>query len=198
MASPEVSCDDPLTTITKVSHFEECQISPAITADDAPTFFREHGIFYEENADIGRQARELAHDDSKLREMLMRNPVSMAEQRLVSWLISLLRFASILEPFIKNPPVTTFLGPLKGHFLAVTNKDNQDHRLIVYIWPGETVFEFFDESHKGLNKGVPAANGHVQIPYSWLKGTRKLQEFRGVMKEGGLYVSIIRFFTSIF
>lgn len=79
MASPEDSCDDPLTTITKASHFEECQISPAVTADDAPTFFREHGIFYQEDAEIGRQARELRRNDSKRREMLMRDPVSMAE-----------------------------------------------------------------------------------------------------------------------
>jgi hypothetical protein len=61
------------------------------------------------------------------------------------------------------------------------------------------VFDFFARSHKGFNKGVPASNGLVQIPYSWLKkdeDKRNLEEFRAVMKEGGVYVFIARRFTS--
>jgi hypothetical protein len=104
------------------------------------------------------------------------------------------RFARILEPFINNPPVPILLGPDPGSFFAFTNNPNQDHRLIVYIWPGETVLDFFDKSHKGLNKGVPASNGLVQIPYSWLKDEdkRNLEEFRVVIKEGGVIIVHLR------
>ena len=51
------------------------------------------------------------------------------------------------------------------------------------------MLEFFDKSHKGFNEVVLAANGIVQIPYSWLKDEdkRNLEEFRVVMKEGGVY-----------
>jgi hypothetical protein len=111
---------------------------------------------------------------------------------LVSWLTSLLRFARILERFIDNPYAPIFLGKDQGNFYAFTNKVNQDHRLIVYIWPGATTFDFFDGSHKGLNKGVVGSNGYVHIPYSWLQERelkhREMKEFRGVMKEGGVYV----------
>ena len=179
-----------LTSIMNVSLFEESQISPTVNADDAPTFFKEHGIFYKADAEIGRQARALGCNSDMRKQMLMKDPVSVSEQVLILLLTSLLRLARILEPFINNPPVPIFLGPDQGNFFAFTNKGNQDHRLIIYFWPAETTFDFFDESHRGFNKGVPASNGYVQIPYSWLKDKdkRNLREFRGVLKDGGVYV----------
>jgi hypothetical protein len=69
---------------------------------------------------------------------------------------------------------------------------------VVYVWPGEAVIDFFDKSHHGLNKGVPASNGRDQIPYSWLKDKDKrgLQEYRVIMKEGGMYACLLRPSTS--
>jgi hypothetical protein len=186
------------TATTHISPFEESQISSTVTADDAVTFFKEHGIFYKADAEIGRRARELGSNNALLKEMLMRDSVSMVERVLGSLLTSLLRFASILEPFINGASAKIWLGADQGNFFALALHDNHDHRLVVYIWPGETTFDFFDGSHKGLNKGVPAANGRFQIPYSWLKDEdkRNLTEFRGVMKEGGVYVCIITPFGS--
>jgi hypothetical protein len=61
MASPDVlGCEGTnvsLTATADVSPFEESQISSIVTADDAPTFFKEHGVFYKADAEIGRQAR---------------------------------------------------------------------------------------------------------------------------------------------
>ncbi|KAG7134448.1 hypothetical protein HYQ45_007591 [Verticillium longisporum] len=42
--------------------FEETQVSAAVTPEDAIAVFRENGIFYQANADIGRLAAQLRKD----------------------------------------------------------------------------------------------------------------------------------------
>ena len=81
MASPDVSgpgeANDSLITTTDVSPFEESQIASIVTADDAPAFFKEHGVFYKADAEIGRQARALEHNKDMRKELLMKDPVSI-------------------------------------------------------------------------------------------------------------------------
>ena len=83
MASPKVLAHENPSTVlrpvTDVSLFEESQISSTVTADDAPTFFKEHGVFYKADAEIGRQARVLGRDSDMRTHMLMKDPVSITE-----------------------------------------------------------------------------------------------------------------------
>jgi len=39
--------------------FEPHQVSPSVSADDAPAFVKEHGIFYQENEAIGSLVAEV-------------------------------------------------------------------------------------------------------------------------------------------
>lgn len=86
MASVEasVSKETNTTMISNgvVSPFEESQISSTVTADNAPTFFREHGIFYKADADIGRQAKALLYDKEMRKALLMKDPASMTGRDL--------------------------------------------------------------------------------------------------------------------
>ena len=68
-----------LISITDVSLFEESQISSTVTADDAPTFFTEHGVFYKADAEMGRYAKVLGRNSDMRKQMLMKDPVSVLE-----------------------------------------------------------------------------------------------------------------------
>jgi hypothetical protein len=89
----------------------------------------------------------------------------------------------IIEPFAESFCFT--LGPDPKSFYASTITDNQDHRVIVYMWGKGTHCEFSEGSHVGELKGAPASNGLVQVPYSWLK-KRNLPDRTIKFEDGGM------------
>ena len=77
MASPDVSDPEETSASLTETPFEKSRISSIVTADDALTFFQEHGVFYKADAEIGGQARELQRNKDKRKELLMKDPVRM-------------------------------------------------------------------------------------------------------------------------
>jgi hypothetical protein len=55
--------------------FEESKVCSGVTADDAPSFFREHGIFYQADAEIAKHARLLPESKELRKEWLLKDPV---------------------------------------------------------------------------------------------------------------------------
>ncbi|KEY73689.1 hypothetical protein S7711_11423 [Stachybotrys chartarum IBT 7711] len=151
--------------------FEAHQVSPSVSADDSPTFVKEHGIFYQENDAIGSLVDQVKPGVDSLERF---KPTLHADARAIR----------ILEPFLVNPPEKYFaLGSDPGHFFVSTTAENQDDRLLVYMWPAGTRLEFFDKSHKEA-KGVRAANGLFEAPYPFLK-RRYGPEIEINMERGG-------------
>lgn len=72
-----------------VSLFEETQVSPIVSAGDAPDFFEKYGVFYQANAEIGKVAvalgsKALSGDDiNPFKPILMKDLVSIPWH--VSW-----------------------------------------------------------------------------------------------------------------
>jgi hypothetical protein len=77
MASGCEETEVSLASIVDVSPFEESQISSRVTADDSMKFFQEYGVFYKADAEIARQAKSLRHNNTILKEVLMKDPVSI-------------------------------------------------------------------------------------------------------------------------
>jgi hypothetical protein len=79
MASSDILGPANTSPTTEVSPFEESQISSKVNADDAPDFFKEHGVFYMADAEIGRQARALRYNQKMLKELLMKDLVKLSK-----------------------------------------------------------------------------------------------------------------------
>lgn len=96
------------------------------------------------------------------------------------------RIRQILECYEERPQLWFSLGCDPGHYFASTtdHSQNQDDRLLIYMWSPGTQLEFGDRSHSEFLRGVRAANGMAEIPPVLLKKKGvKIMTVR--MEEGG-------------
>ena len=49
--------------------FEECSVSQKVTADNAPQFFKQNGVFYEANEEVGRLVESLSGKKYSVRDV---------------------------------------------------------------------------------------------------------------------------------
>ncbi|EXL39860.1 hypothetical protein FOCG_17527 [Fusarium oxysporum f. sp. radicis-lycopersici 26381] len=156
--------------------FHETQISSTITQESALDFYREHGIYYREDAEIGNLAATLGHEALTLKGMADLTSLALKDQRA----------RSIINPFLAGKFMTYYvLGRDRGKYYAHTTEPDQDHRIIIYMWPRGTRLEFAHKSHTRTFEGVAAANRLSQIPYIQLHG---LNEFRINLDIGGMVI----------
>jgi hypothetical protein len=83
------------------SIFQETDISPEITVEEAPKFYQEHGIFYASDPEIGRSAgtlgsKALCRDGINM--FPVRDPVSLIASPLTVLLTSLSAYKRSLNP----------------------------------------------------------------------------------------------------
>ncbi|KAK4066086.1 hypothetical protein Purlil1_13966 [Purpureocillium lilacinum] len=157
--------------------FEESQVSPSVSAEEAPEFFERHGFFYQTDSKIGRLVTTLDNDGAAdgpgglafFKEALLASP----------------RVRKILESYDEHPSLWYSLGCDPGHYFASTIDPHQDHRLVIYVWSPGTRLEFCDGSHIGQLKGVRASNGMAEVPLSFLK-KRRVSILQVKMEEGGI------------
>ncbi|CRK44628.1 hypothetical protein BN1723_006221 [Verticillium longisporum] len=153
--------------------FEETQVSAAVTPEDAIAVFRENGIFYQANADIGRLAAQLRKDPDAGLDAF--TPVLAKDPRLYR----------ILAPY--REAFSFPLGSDPGVFYALTTAEGQDGRILVFMWEPKTELEFSHRSPAGELIGVPASNGLFQIPYAYLR-KRCLEDKKIKWDEGGVLI----------
>ena len=67
----------------------------------------------------------------------------------------------------------------------MTITESPDHRIFVYMWGKGAHCEFSEGSHVDVLKGLPAANGLIQVPYAWLK-KRNLPDKTIKFEDGGM------------
>ncbi|KAJ6436646.1 ATP-dependent DNA helicase PIF1 [Purpureocillium lavendulum] len=102
--APEGTTVDPL--------FEESQVAPSVSAEEAPEFFEKHGFFYQTDSEIGRLVTRLDNDGvaggpgslTSFKEALLTNP----------------RVRKILESYDEHPALWFSLGCDPGHYFAST------------------------------------------------------------------------------
>lgn len=64
--------------------FHETQISSTITQESALDFYREHGIYYREDAEIGNLAATLGHEALTLKGMADLTSLALKDQVYIS------------------------------------------------------------------------------------------------------------------
>ncbi|RBA11044.1 hypothetical protein FPRO05_14274 [Fusarium proliferatum] len=160
------------------------QISSSVSAVDAPAFFKEHGVFYQENAEIGRVVAELD------KEGVSWEPSEV--KRFLPILENDLRIGQILKSFdTQRRPACWVLGSNypKHHFASTISEDeDEDHRMAVYMCSTGSELEIFCRSHYLPSAGVPA-----EVPYPFLTVIKKLKETEVWMQEGGVMIVHPRF-----
>ncbi|KAF5023368.1 hypothetical protein F66182_4571 [Fusarium sp. NRRL 66182] len=159
--------------------FEPTCISPDVTKDNALSFYREHGIYYQESSAIGNLAESLGS------KALGRDGVT----EFMELVAKDARAQNIVKPFLGGGLRFCFsLGADPGKFYASTMEPNQDHMVVVYMWHAGTHLEFSHKSQIGVSKGVGSSNGLVHIPYSFLRNVKKLEDLPVKMEAGGLLI----------
>ncbi|RBA18548.1 hypothetical protein FPRO05_10841 [Fusarium proliferatum] len=159
--------------------FKSTCISSDITPENALAFYREHGIYYQENATIGSLAKSLGG------QALTRDGMS----EFFKLVEKDERAHRIVQPFLAGSLRFWFtLGADPGKFYASTIDTDQDDKIVIYMWHPATSLEFSHKSHIGANKGAGSSNGLVHIPYSFLKHVKKLEEHLVEMETGGLLI----------
>ncbi|KAG7122056.1 hypothetical protein HYQ44_002954 [Verticillium longisporum] len=140
--------------------FEETQVSAAVTPEDAIAVFRENGIFYQANADIGRLAAQLRKDPDAGLDAF--TPVLAKDPRLYR----------ILAPY--REAFSFPLGSDPGVFYALTTAEGQDGRILVFMWEPKTELEkrcLEDKKIKWDEGGVLIV--HPRLAFSVTKGFAK-------------------------
>lgn len=174
--------------------FEDNQVSSSVSADDAATFFQEHGFFYQADTEIGKVVAELdsqglAWNPEALKyfmPILLRDAVSVTSRALCIVVYTTQRVRQILKPFGNRPSVCYSFGSnYPGHYFASTIEANQDHRILLYMWSTGSQLEFAVGSHRPPQIGVKAANGMYEVPYKFLK-KKNLNEIKVRMEGGGV------------
>ncbi|RSL47912.1 hypothetical protein CEP54_013177 [Fusarium duplospermum] len=169
--------------------FEECQVSPSVSAVDAPHFLKEHGVFYQASTEIGKVVAQLDH------EGVSWEPSSF--RRVLPILVNDSRIQQILDSFdTQCRPACWILGSnYPNHYFASTilEDEDQDHRIAVYICSAGSELEIFVRSQYLPSAGVKAANGMYEVPYPFLIDVKKLQEMKVRMTEGGVMIVHPRF-----
>ncbi|KAG4278677.1 hypothetical protein FPRO04_13847 [Fusarium proliferatum] len=158
--------------------FESTCISSNITVESAIAFYREHGIYYQENPAIGSLAESLGG------QALSRNGIS----ELLKLVEKDERAYKIVQPFLTGTLIYWFaLGNDPGRFYASTIEPGQDDKIVIYMWQPATNLEFSHKSHIGPSKGPKSSNGLAHVPYSFLKDVKKLPEYPVTMEKGGFF-----------
>ncbi|EXA30780.1 hypothetical protein FOCG_16334 [Fusarium oxysporum f. sp. radicis-lycopersici 26381] len=156
--------------------FHETQISSTITLESALDFYREHGIYYQEDAEIGELAATLGREALGPKGVGNLIPLVLKDQRA----------RNIIDPFLAGKFKTYYvLGRDKGKFFAHTTDPDEDHRIVIYMWCRGTRLEFAHKSHTKTLEGLGAPNRLLQIPYIQLHG---LNEFRINLDNGGMVI----------
>ncbi|RKK97108.1 hypothetical protein BFJ68_g14117 [Fusarium oxysporum] len=157
--------------------FSETQISSIITEESALEFYREHGIYYLEDAEIGKLATTSGREALSLKCMADLIALALKDQRA----------RRIIEPFLTGSfKIYYVLGRDKGKYYAhTTGPGPEDNRIVIYMWNRGTRLEFAHKSHTRSFEGVGGANRLIQIPYVQLHG---LNEFRINLDLGGMVI----------
>ncbi|KAK4058972.1 hypothetical protein Purlil1_14399 [Purpureocillium lilacinum] len=131
--------------------------SPTL-ATDALEYFKEFGIFYLEDAVIGRAVQQI--DDLGLSTSLE------SWDNLKHIIVGNPQVHRILAPFLdqRNPRRCHTFGPEPGRVFCFWPQPNQSHRLVVSVWSAGTKLELYYGSHKDLSKAAPASNGLFEVP----------------------------------
>jgi len=177
-----------LVTSDNTLLFEEDQVSSSVSAVNAPSFLKEHGVFYQANPEIGRLVAQLDKEGAW-------EPSNFS--RFVPILQNDPRVQKILESFdTECRPACWVLGSnYPKHYFASTilEDEDQDHKIAVYVCSAGSELQIFDRSHYLPSAGVKGANGMYEVPYVFLTRNKKLKEIGVQMKEGGVMIVHPRF-----
>jgi hypothetical protein len=160
--------------------FQEGQVASTVTAEESLSFFQAHGAFYKEDPEIGRLVADLD-----------RKGLGWSRKEFSHYLPRLLedeRIRRILEPFDKESPSIcySFGSNYPGHWFVSTIEENQDDRILIYMWSAGAELAFADGFHLLLPlKGIKAPNGMYEVPYKFLKN-RDVREVKFSMEAGGV------------
>lgn len=157
-----------------VSLFEETQISANVTADDAPRFFQQHGVFYQAVPGMEEIKKRLGNAAQSITGLDM---FKITDARLLK----------ILEPY--TPTLWFVFGPTQGSFQSFTVAEETENEAIIYIWGKDTTFEFSYGSHVGELKGVSTSYKLFHVPFVYLREKKKLQEVSVHMEQGGVMIA---------
>lgn len=166
------------------SHFfQEARISPDISADASIEFFRDFGIFYVENSEIGQLVSELDNHMLSNEDLDKYKPILLKDERISK----ILESKSYLESsalFVQR------LASEPGRFFASTTTDSADTNPLLYVCSHGATFEFCQSSHRREWKGLTSPDGVVQIPYSQIRRRRKIDatiiDIPFSLKQGGV------------
>ncbi|OHE90296.1 hypothetical protein CORC01_14406 [Colletotrichum orchidophilum] len=139
------------------------EVSKSVTASASLEFFREHGLFYTENAAVGGIV------DALDQQGLSSSPDSF--KFFSGCIIGDERIQSILRPYLlhPNPQVCRSFGSDPGHIFAFALGPTHGDRVVVHMWGAGSRVVFYDSSHKKPLKGVLAANGLLEVPLASLR-----------------------------
>ncbi|KAH7112406.1 hypothetical protein EDB81DRAFT_670861 [Dactylonectria macrodidyma] len=138
-------------------------VSLAVTAADSLKFFKEHGLFYQEDAAIGGIVDALDQQGLTNR--------TDSFQFFTGCILGDARIRPLLEPYLShpNPQVCHTASSDPGHIFAFSIVPTQGDRVVVHMWCAGSRVEFYENSHNRPLKGVLASNGLLEIPEASLK-----------------------------
>ncbi|KAK0370662.1 hypothetical protein CLIM01_11975 [Colletotrichum limetticola] len=189
--------DEPLTS-NGDELFGAKEVSKSVTASTSLEFFKEHGLFYTENAAVGGIV------DALDQQGLSSSPDSF--QFFSGCIIGDDRIQSILRPYLShpNPQVCRSFGSDAGHIFAFSLGPTHGDRVVVHMWGAGSRVVFYEGSHKKPLKGVLAANGLLEVPLASLR-KNGCEPIDVQMEKGGIAIlhyrhafEIITGFTSAY
>ncbi|KAK3994813.1 hypothetical protein QBC44DRAFT_391084 [Cladorrhinum sp. PSN332] len=152
--------------------------------------FRWNGVYYLEDGDIGDLVKEV--DDEGLSASLE------SWKRLKAKLLGDAKFQPILELLqnVPDPKICYTFGSDPGHIFCFWPLPDLARLPVVSIWSKKSSAEFYNGSHKGEAKAVPASNGLFEVPRA-IVGKNWWEAVVPQMEEGGIAILDARFMFQV-
>ncbi|OAQ58103.1 hypothetical protein VFPPC_14907 [Pochonia chlamydosporia 170] len=139
------------------------KVSEVVAATDSVGFFKEQGLFYQEDATVGAIVNAL--DAQGL------SGTNEGFKFFTGYLFGDARIRPILEPYLKhpNPQSSSIFSADPGHTFAFSTAPEEAGRVVIQVWSTGSRMEFYEKSHAKKLKGFLSANGLLEITRASLK-----------------------------